>query len=98
MRIRNTLAVLLLVVGAGKSQTRNITVASIEPDARLWQPWLLASASEIRPDRPPAREETVRELLAVQTAVGDPSPETAARVAYWSAGSPNYRWQQITMA
>lgn len=37
-------------------------------------------------------------MLDIQTAVTDPSPETAAQVAYWAAGSPNYRWQQITMA
>src|SRR5437764_8505972 len=46
----------------------------------------------------PERAESARELLAVRTAVQNLTPNLAARVAYWSAGSPNYRWQQIAIA
>jgi hypothetical protein len=55
MRMTNTVGLLLLTLGVAQSQTRSTSLGSIEPDARLWQPWLLANSSAIRPDRPPAR-------------------------------------------
>ncbi len=89
---------ILCLFGVAALAQHRASSGTVEPDARLWRPWLLTAASEIRPDSPPQRGESARELLAVRTAVNDPAPELAGRVAYWSAGSPNYRWQQVAMA
>ena len=74
------------------------TAGQIEPGARLWQTWVLASSSELRPGPPPDRADSVRELLAVRDAAANPAASAAQQLAYWNAGSPNYRWQQIAMA
>jgi membrane-associated phospholipid phosphatase len=89
---------LLCLSGVAALAQHRSSLGTVEPDARLWRPWLLTSASEIRPDAPPHRADSARELLVVRTAVNDPTPDLAARVAYWNAGSPNYRWQQIAIA
>jgi membrane-associated phospholipid phosphatase len=80
------------------AQIRPSSEQQIEPDARLWQTWVLTSASEQRPGPPPDRPETIRELLVVRDALANPAATAAQQLAYWNAGSPNYRWQQIAMA
>ena len=61
----------LLCLGGGAAVAQHRSpVAPVEPDARLWRPWLLTSASEIRPGASPQRAESARELLAVRTARG----------------------------
>ena len=97
MRLRKTMAVLGLITSSVVAQTRP-SAGQIEPDARLWQTWLLALASEQRPSPPPDRAESIRELLAVRDAAANPAANAAQQLAYWNAGSPNYRWQQIAMA
>ena len=74
------------------------SAGQIEPDARLWKTWVLASSSELRPAAPPDRAESLRELLVVRDAVESQSTTATQQLDYWNAGSPNYRWQQIAMA
>ena len=53
------------------------SAGQIEPDARLWRTWVLASASGQRRDSPPDRAETIRELLLVRE-VAENSAASAA--------------------
>ena len=98
MQIAGMAAVLGLSALLLTAQIQPSVGQQIEPDARLWKTWVLASASEQRPVPPPDRRETIRELLAVRDAAANPAATSAQQLAYWNAGSPNYRWQQIAMA
>src|SRR5579872_6291832 len=97
MRLSKPMAVLVLIASPVIAQTRP-SAGQIEPDARLWQTWVLAYASDQRPAAPPDRAESKRELLLVREATANPDAAAAQQLAYWNAGSPNYRWQQIAMA
>jgi membrane-associated phospholipid phosphatase len=97
MRLKKTVTVLGLIISSVVAQTRP-SEGQIEPDARLWQTWVLASASELRPGPPPDRAESIRELLVVRDAAAYPAANAAQQLAYWNAGSPNYRWQRIVTA
>jgi membrane-associated phospholipid phosphatase len=60
----------------------------IEPTAASWKTWVLASGAELRPPAPPAAAESI-------AAATDAAP--LARVAYWDAGAPGYRWNERAM-
>jgi membrane-associated phospholipid phosphatase len=98
MQITRLVAALGLSTAFLAAQIRPSAGQQIEPDARLWQTWVLASASDQRPGPPPGHPETIRELLVVRNALANPAATAAQQLSYWSAGSPNYRWQQIAMA
>ncbi len=96
MRVTGTMTVLGLITSSLVAQIRPST-GQVEPDARLWTPWVLASAGELRPGPPPDRAATDRELLTMRDPMASPAANAAQQLAYWNAGSPNYRWQQIAM-
>lgn len=97
MHLKATLTAFLLIASSLIAQSRT-SVEQVEPDARFWQTWLLNSANEFRPAAPPKQAGTIRELLEMRAAMANPATEAAQQLAYWNAGSPNYRWQQIAMA
>lgn len=97
MYLKTTLTAFVLIASSLAAQSRPSN-EQVEPDARLWSTWVLSSPSELRPGAPPDRAGTMRELLAVQDAMASSSADAAAQLAYWNAGSPNYRWQQIAMS
>ena len=66
----------------------------IEPNAGNWKTWVIPSGSSLRlaaPDRSQERAE-IAELKAISR-----DAKALESVAYWNAGAPNYRWQQIAL-
>lgn len=70
----------------------------IEPGAGKWQTWVLKSGSELRPDAPPDQAATRKELAELQSLVAQRDAKALDQIAYWDAGSPNYRWLEIAFA
>ncbi len=66
--------------------------AMVEPDAGSWRTWFLAAGSEVRLPPPPDNRE---ELAQVQGLLGSVDPGMADRIAFWDAGAPPYRWNEI---
>jgi membrane-associated phospholipid phosphatase len=97
MRFEATLTAFVLITSSVMAQNRQ-SEGQVEPGARLWQTWVLSSAGELRPAAPPDHAATIRELLAMRDAMANPAAGAAEQLAYWNAGSPNYRWQQVAMA
>lgn len=67
----------------------------LEPRAGEWKSWTSGGTPEIVVAAPPGTRETRRELdalLAKQAALTDAD---RARIAYWAAGAPGYRWNQL---
>jgi membrane-associated phospholipid phosphatase len=70
-------------------------IAQIEPNAGTWKPWLIPSGSALRLPPPPDADTTATELQWVMQCVSERDAAALARIAYWDAGSPGYRWMQI---
>ncbi|MEM7125618.1 MAG: phosphatase PAP2 family protein [Chloroflexota bacterium] len=69
----------------------------IEPDAAKWQTWVLSSSDALRPSTPPDAEATAAELAELQQMMAEMDAETRTSVAYWNAGTPNYRWIELAI-
>jgi membrane-associated phospholipid phosphatase len=64
----------------------------IEPEAGQWQTWVLAAGSELRPAAPPDQAATRAEIAELQALAEQRDDEVDARLTYWNAGAPSYRW------
>ena len=64
----------------------------IEPDAGSWRTWVISSGSAHRPAPPPGFVATKTELMQVRDLVRNLDDEDLAKIAFWDAGSPGYRW------
>jgi membrane-associated phospholipid phosphatase len=71
--------------------------AQVEPDAGAWQTWVLESGSQFRLDPPPDEAATVEEIVQLQEMAADVDEAALQQIAYWNAGPPSYRWNQIAM-
>src|SRR5258706_6202515 len=67
------------------------TFAQVEPKAGTWRTWVVPSVSQVRLPAPP----TAAETQAVKNLLAEGNDTTRAQIAYWDAGSPGYRWEQI---
>src|SRR5215213_2303239 len=67
----------------------------IEPEAGSWKTWILTSGDQLRPEAPPDETATPAELSTLQAMVDDRDAVALDRIAYWDAGSPGYRWNEI---
>src|SRR6266511_852688 len=65
-----------------------------EPSAGLWRTWFLAHGSDLRLPGPP---DSRAEIPEVRGMVGSADAATLDRVAYWNAGAPPYRWNEIAI-
>ncbi|CAN5778886.1 hypothetical protein BH24CHL3_BH24CHL3_00290 [soil metagenome] len=68
---------------------------TIEPDAGSWTTWVLTSGDQLRPDAPPDDAASAAELKELEGATMTGADR--ARIVYWDAGSPGYRWNEIAM-
>jgi hypothetical protein len=66
----------------------------IEPAAGAWKTWFLPSGSHLRLPPPP---DSTGELSQVRGMVGRIDKERLDRIAYWDAGAPPYRWNEIAI-
>lgn len=69
----------------------------IEPDAGSWTPWLLESVDDVFPVRPPNARATRAEIEELKTLAAARDEAALAQIAWWNAGPPPYRWNQIAM-
>jgi membrane-associated phospholipid phosphatase len=69
--------------------------SQIEPNAGKWKTWIISSAKDYRVPPPPGDADTKDELAWLRDQVALKSPDIAAQVAYWDAGSPAYRWMDL---
>lgn len=85
---------------AGTSTDRLDSPASVgvEPKAGSWQTWVLKSNNEIRPAAPPNKAATEQEIKDLQKLATQRDAKTLSQIAFWDAGSPSYRWQDIALA
>jgi membrane-associated phospholipid phosphatase len=62
----------------------------IEPKAGTWKTWVITSGKDFRvpppPDTSAAELEQLRDIIAKNDA------QVAAKITFWDAGSPGYRW------
>ena len=70
----------------------------IEPDAGSWRTWLLSSGDQLRPAAPPVEAATKAELAELRAMAAERDAAALAQIAYWDAGAPGYRWNQLAIA
>ncbi len=67
----------------------------IEPEAGSWNAWLLTSGDQLRPAAPPDAATTAVELAELHVLAAARDAAALDRIAYWDAGAPGYRWNEI---
>ena len=88
LRLASTVCVVVLLsAGCAFAQP-----GLIEPDAGTWKTWVIPSGKDFRVPPPPDASATAAELVEVQKLVGQADGGIAARIRFWDAGSPGYRW------
>jgi membrane-associated phospholipid phosphatase len=75
-------------------QPAQVSEGGLEPYPN-WPTWVIASASEFRPAAPPDLEATQQEINRLESLVSERDPEVLDQIAYWDAGSPGYRWNEL---
>ncbi len=71
--------------------------APIDPGAGPWQTWVLTSPDEFRLPAPPDRAATAEEIADLKALAASRDEAAMRQIAYWNAGPPAYRWNQIAL-
>ncbi len=66
-----------------------------DPGAGTWQTWVLESGSQFRPAPPPDEAATAAEIEQLVALAAERDEADLLQIAYWNAGPPAYRWNQI---
>ena len=77
------------------SMTAGTLMAQVEPGAGKWKTWVIPSGDALRLAAPPDSQVTARELQWVKDCISQRDQATLAKIDYWDAGSPGYRWMQL---
>jgi hypothetical protein len=64
----------------------------VEPGAGAWRTWFLKSGADLRPSPPP---DSQSELSQVRGALGAVDAAMVDQIAFWDAGAPPYRWNEL---
>lgn len=64
-------------------------------DAGMWQTWVLESGDQFRLDAPPG--DNAAEIAQLKAMAAERDEDALLQIAYWNAGPPSYRWNQIAM-
>jgi membrane-associated phospholipid phosphatase len=70
----------------------------VEPAAGGWKTWVLESGRELRLPRPPSDAATDAEIGELHELAARRDAAALEQVAYWDAGAPGYRWNEIACA
>jgi membrane-associated phospholipid phosphatase len=65
---------------------------TVEPGAGAWRTWFLTSGADLRPPPPP---DSRGELDQVRGLIGGGDTRRLDRIAFWDAGGPPYRWNEL---
>lgn len=66
--------------------------AQVEPLAGNWKTWFISSGEDYRLPAPSSYKNEIAEVLAIQK---KSDAKTKQQIAFWNAGSPGYRWQEM---
>jgi hypothetical protein len=66
--------------------------AQVEPAAGNWKTWFISSGKDYRLPAPTSYKNEIPEVLAKQKKL---DAKTKQQIAFWNAGSPGYRWQEM---
>src|SRR6266852_1346611 len=72
-----------------------VTFAQVEPKAGTWSTWVASPVNQLRLPAPPAAANATAEIQTIKSLMAEGNDTTRAQIAYWDAGSPGYRWEQI---
>lgn len=86
MNLKNNLLLLFL-----SSYAFSLT-AQIEPAAGQWKTWFAGPVKDYRLPKPVATKNEVEQVLKAQQQLDSAALQ---QIAYWNAGAPGYRWQQM---
>ncbi|MDP8982595.1 MAG: vanadium-dependent haloperoxidase [Acidobacteriota bacterium] len=75
--------------------TLSVAFGQVEPKAGTWSTWVAPPVSQLRLPPPPSAANTAAEIQLIKTLMAEGNDTTRAQIAYWDAGSPGYRWEQI---
>lgn len=70
--------------------------SQIEPKAGQWKTWVLTSGNQLRLPSPPPNTATAGELQTLRQYLAARNDIAREQIAFWDAGSPAFRWIQIT--
>lgn len=66
---------------------------TIEPKAGTWKTWVIKSGKDLRVPPPP--DDSAAELRQLRDLVAKNDTQVAAKITFWDAGSPGYRWIEL---
>ena len=66
---------------------------AIEPKAGTWKTWVITSGKDFR--APPPPDNSAAELEQLRGLVAKNDAQAVAKIAFWDAGSPGYRWIEL---
>lgn len=70
------------------------TAVSQQPDVTTWKTYVI-NVNDVNIPPLPGKEQTHKELLQVKEKVSGSNFATLAKIKYWDAGSPAYRWNEM---
>src|SRR5215217_985892 len=89
------LAMVLSTTALPLSAQEKRTGSPVEPNAGQWRTWAIPSGAAYRAAPPPSPDETREELRTLADLIAGNDADSLARIAYWDAGSPQYRWMDL---
>jgi membrane-associated phospholipid phosphatase len=94
-----TMLLVVLMLGtlspAVASPSAQGTEAQVEPGAGSWTTWVLESGDQFRLEAPPNEVATADEIAQLMEMAGERDDAALNQIAYWNAGPPSYRWNQL---
>ncbi len=66
--------------------------AQIEPTAGSWKTWFITSGKDYRLPQPASYKQEIAQVISAQQSLDSAGRQ---QIAYWNAGAPGYRWQEM---
>jgi PAP2 superfamily len=70
-------------------------VNQLEPKAGTWKTWILTDGKQFRQPAPPDKAATEAEIKQLKEMVAQRDNAALEKIAYWNAGGPAYRWNEL---
>jgi membrane-associated phospholipid phosphatase len=96
MKVKHSIRVFTLLVLLSIGILAPVSAAD-SPQAGAWATWVLESGDQFRLDTPPDEAATADEIAQLVDLAASRDEDALTKIAYWNAGPPSYRWNQIAM-